>query len=166
MRMIASTLVLLWVLAQVTRAAAPAPDWRATVREFAASHFHLPAWGYPHCERDYALARTLAAADHVTLDDDVLYAAAYLHDMAAFAPWAKEKLDHTEVAADTVDTVLKDTGFPMQKIDAVRGAIRTHTYDREPRGPGGIVFARCRCARLAGCDRRGAHHRAGGSEWR
>jgi HD superfamily phosphodiesterase len=71
----------------------------------------------------------------VTLDDDVLFAASYLHDMAAFAPWEKEKLDHSDVAADIVDTVLKGTGFPMPKIDAVRGAIRTHMYYRDPVGP-------------------------------
>ena len=40
------------------------------------------------------------------------------------SPWAKEKTDHSDVAADTVDTVLKGTGFPMAKLDAVRGAIR------------------------------------------
>jgi len=27
------------------------------------------------------------------------------------------------------------TGFPMAKIDAVRGAIRTHMFDRHPVGP-------------------------------
>jgi hypothetical protein len=42
--------------------------------------------------------------------------------MAAFPPWEKEKLDHSDVAADIVDTILKGTGFPMQKIEAVRGA--------------------------------------------
>jgi len=110
-------------------------DWRTTVRELAAQHFKNPAWGYSHCARDYALARELAAADHVALDDDVLFAAAYLHDMAAFAPWEKPKLDHSDVAADIVDTVLKGTGFPMAKIDAVRGAIRTHMYYRDPVGP-------------------------------
>jgi len=112
-----------------------AVDWHATVRELAAQHFKNPAWGYSHCVRDYALARELAAADHVTLDDDVLFAAAYLHDMAAFPPWEKPKLDHSDVAADIVDTVLKGTGFPMAKIDAVRGAIRTHMYYRDPAGP-------------------------------
>jgi uncharacterized protein len=118
-------------------AAAPAAasDWHATVREFAAKHFKNPAWGYSHCIRDYALARELAAADHVTLDDDVLFAAAYLHDMAAFKPWENEKLDHSDVAAGIVDTVLEGTGFPMGKIDAVRGAIRTHMYYRDPLGP-------------------------------
>src|SRR5580704_3365235 len=110
-------------------------DWHVTVRDLAAKHFKNPAWGYSHCMRDYALARELAAVDHVALDDDVLFAAAYLHDMAAFAPWEKPKLDHSDVAADIVDTVLKGTGFPMAKIDAVRGAIRTHMYYRDPAGP-------------------------------
>lgn len=116
-------------------AAPAAADWRAAVRDLAAKHFKNPAWGYSHCMRDYALARELAAADHAALDDDVLFAAAYLHDMAAFKPWENEKLDHSDVAADIVDTVLKGTGFPMAKLDAVRGAIRTHMYYRDPVGP-------------------------------
>ncbi len=114
--------------------AAP-PPWRTTVRDLAAQHFKNPAWGYSHCVRDYTLARELAAADHVVLDDDVLYAAAYLHDMAAFAPWEKKDADHADEAARIVDTVLAGSGFPMAKIDAVRGAIRTHMFDREPVGP-------------------------------
>ncbi len=122
--------------------AAVAPDWHATVRDFAAKHFKNPAWGYSHCMRDYALARELAAADHVALDDDVLFAAAYLHDMAAFKPWEQEKLDHSDVAAGIVDTVLEGTGFPMAKIDAVRGAIRTHMYYRDPVGPEALYLRR------------------------
>jgi HD domain len=119
-------------------AAEPAPsisatgDWHATVRSFALQHFKNPAWGYSHSQRDYALARDLAAADHVTLDDDVVFAASYLHDMAAFPPWENEKLDHSDVAADIVGTILKGTGFPMTKLDAVRAAIRTHMYYRDP----------------------------------
>jgi HD superfamily phosphodiesterase len=123
------------ILRSTQPATADASDWHATVRDLAAKHFKSPAWGYSHCMRDYALARELAAADHVAIDDDVLFAASYLHDMAAFPPWENEKLDHSDVAADTVDTVLKGTGFPMAKIDAVRGAIRTHMYYRDPAGP-------------------------------
>jgi HD superfamily phosphodiesterase len=111
---------------------APPPDWHAVVRELAVKNFKNPAWGYSHCERDYALARALAAADHVALDEDILYAAAFLHDMAAFAPWEKQQVDHSDEAARIVDGVLQGTGFPMQKIDAVRGAIRTHMYYRDP----------------------------------
>jgi hypothetical protein len=109
-------------------------DWHATVQSFALQHFKNPAWGYSHSQRDYSLARELAAADHVTLDDDVLFAAAYLHDMAAFPPWTNDKLDHSDIAADKVDTILKGSGFPMAKIDAVRGAIRTHMFYRDPVG--------------------------------
>ena len=136
--------VLIVILATATRLmAADAPsarpagasDWHTTVRHFAEEHFKNPAWGYSHSQRDYALARELAAADGVALDDDVLFAAAYLHDMAAFPPWANDKLDHSDIAADTVDTILKGTGFPLAKIDAVRGAIRTHMFYREPVGP-------------------------------
>jgi hypothetical protein len=64
----------------------------------------------------------------------VLYAAAYLHDIAAFPPWANPKVDHADEAARIVDTVLKGTDFPAAKLDAVRGAIRTHMYDRDPVG--------------------------------
>jgi len=112
-----------------------APAWRTVVAQFAREHFKNPAWGYSHCQRDYQLARELAAADHAKLDDDVLYAAAYLHDMAAFEPWEKSGVDHADQAATVVDTVLKNTGFPMKKIEAVRGAIRTHMFDRNPVGP-------------------------------
>jgi len=142
MRALTWLLIALGSFAGSVRGAEPAtatatgePAWRETVRKFAAEHFKHPAWGYSHSVRDYRLARELANADRVSLDDDVLFAAAYLHDMAAFAPWEKPGADHADVAAGIVDTVLRDTGFPMEKIDAVRGAIRTHMYDRDPLGP-------------------------------
>jgi len=111
--------------------------WREVVRQFAVQHFKNPAWGYSHSERDYRLAKALAAADHATLDDDVLFAAAYLHDMAAFAPWDREKegIDHADEGARVVDSVLKGTGFPAAKIEVVRDAIRTHMFYRTPVGP-------------------------------
>jgi len=131
------TLVVLTCASLGVRAqqAAPRQGWRDQVRAFAAEHFKNPAWGYSHCERDYELARALAAEDQAALDDDVLYAAAYLHDMAAFAPWADEKVDHADKAVEVVGPVLKGMGFPMQKLAAVQGAIRTHMYQREPKGP-------------------------------
>ncbi len=138
--------VILAVPVGSSRAAAVAADapsesaaiqggWRTVVSKFAQEHFNNPAWGYSHSLRDYQLARELAMADHVTFDDDVLYAAAYLHDMAAFEPWQKTGVDHADQAAAIVDTVLKNTGFPMKKIEAVRGVIRTHMFDRTPVGP-------------------------------
>lgn len=114
---------------------AAAPGWRAIVREFAMAKFRHPAWGASHAARDYFLALKLAAADKVKLDDDVLYAAAWLHDMGAFAPWADPKADHAEVALSSAAEVLAGAGFPAGKLDAVRGAMRTHMYERTPEGP-------------------------------
>lgn len=125
-------------------AAAPAAGtgWREVVQTFARQHFKHPAWGYSHSVRDYELAKALAEADHVTLDDDVLFAAAYLHDMAAFAPWDRDKegIDHSDEGARVAETVLRDTGFPTAKMDAVRSAIRTHMYYRTPVGPEAIYL--------------------------
>jgi hypothetical protein len=61
----------------------------------------------------------LAASDQVTLDDDVLFAASFLHDMAAFAPWEKKKVDHSDEAARIVAGVLQEGGEPTGP-DAVK----------------------------------------------
>lgn len=111
------------------------PGWRGKVTAFAAEHFKNPAWGYSHSQRDYNLARTLAAADHVVLDDDILFAAAYLHDMGAFDPWDKEKKEHGDISAEKIDLVLAGTDFPKAKMTAVRAAIRTHMFNYDPKGP-------------------------------
>ena len=115
----------------------PVASWREVVRRFSAEHFHHPAWGYSHSVRDYELAAALASEDHVSLDDDVLFAAAFLHDIAAFSPWDREKegIDHADEGARVVEGILKGTGFPMEKLEGVRAAIRTHMFDRAPAGP-------------------------------
>lgn len=115
-------------------------DWRAAVHRFAEANLKHPAWGLSHSVRDYELAKELAAADQVSLDDDVLYAAAYLHDVAAFAPFRKPDVDHQDEAARIVESMLAGTGFPMAKIEAVRGAIRTHMFARDPAGPEAIYL--------------------------
>jgi len=125
---------------QSTPTIAHTGDWRAAVREFAEQNLKHPAWGASHSVRDYELAKELAAADGVTLDDDVLYAAAYLHDVAAFAPFRKPDTDHQDEAARIVESLLQGTGFPMAKIEAVRGAIRTHMFARDPVGPEAIYL--------------------------
>jgi hypothetical protein len=102
------------------------------VTDFVAQNLKHPAWGFSHSQRDYELAKSLAAADHVILDDDVIFAAAYLHDMAAFDAWAEPKTPHGDAAAAKIELVLGDTDFPKAKLDAVRAAIRTHMFDFDP----------------------------------
>ena len=140
-----TTMLCMGLAACAQAADAPKPtidrggDWRAAVQRFAAENMKHPAWGLSHSMRDYELAKQLAAADKVTVDDDVLYAAAYLHDVAAFEPF-KSGADHQDEAAKIVGPMLEGTGFPMAKIEAVRGAIRTHMYGRDPVGPEAIYL--------------------------
>lgn len=115
-------------------------DWRSAVQRFARANLKHPAWGYSHSVRDYELAKELAAADGVKLDDDVLFAAAYLHDVAAFPAFSKAGVDHQDEAANIAESLLAGTGFPMAKIEAVRGAIRTHMFGRDPVGPEAIYL--------------------------
>ena len=130
-----------FVLASTPLAAhASPPAWRANVETFAATHFKHTAWGFAHSRRDYALASALAAEDHATVDDDVLYAAAMLHDIAAFPPWEDVKKDHADRAVELLPTVLRDAGFPAAKIPAVLEATRTHMFDRKPVAPEAIYL--------------------------
>lgn len=115
-------------------------NWRTAVQRFAKDNLKHPAWGFSHSARDYQLAKELATEDGVTIDDDVLFAAAWLHDVAAFAPFRKPGVDHQDQAANLVESMLADTGFPMGKIEAVRGAIRTHMTGRDPIGPEAIYL--------------------------
>ncbi|KUR81027.1 HD domain-containing protein [Novosphingobium sp. Fuku2-ISO-50] len=118
------------------------PDWRAGLVAFAKAHFRHPAWGWQHSRRDYDLARDLARADHVAIDDDVLFAAAYAHDIAAFVPWEDKdpSHDHSDVGADALGPVLTGLGFPAAKLGAVRDATRTHMYYRHAASPEAVYL--------------------------
>src|SRR6185437_14761500 len=63
-------------------------DWGQTIRAFAEAHLQHTAWGRAHGRRDYELTLDLAQAEGVTVDDDALDAAAYLHDMGGLPPYA------------------------------------------------------------------------------
>jgi uncharacterized protein len=102
--------------------------WKVTVYELARTTFKHPAWGWQHSERNYRLALELARGDALAVDSDVLFAAAFLHDMAAFPPYEKKGMEHGDRAAETSEAVLREAGFPMQKFAAVQAAERGHMY--------------------------------------
>lgn len=106
--------------------------WKVTVYQLARSTFKHPAWGWQHSERNYRVGLQLAQGDGLKVDDDVLFAAAFLHDMAAFQPCADAKMEHGDCAAIESETILRSAGFPMQKYAAVAAAERGHMYYRDP----------------------------------
>lgn len=106
--------------------------WKVKLYELAHSRFLHPAWGWQHSERDYRLALRLARDDHLKVDKDALFAAAFLHDMAAFHPCADRKMEHGACAALQSPAILKRLGFPMRKIAIVQQAERGHMYYSNP----------------------------------
>jgi uncharacterized protein len=130
------------LLAAVLVAAAPTPltatgipldaPWKVTIYDLARAKFHHPAWGWQHSERNYQIALVLARGDGLRVDTDVLFAAAFLHDMAAFMPCRDAKLEHGECAAQQSGAILRSAGFPMEKLPAVQAAERGHMYYSDP----------------------------------
>ena len=102
--------------------------WKAVVYEFAKSNLQHSAWGLAHSERDLRLAQSLAAEEKLPVDNDVLFAAAFLHDLGVFAPYPKEGVDHTERAAQVAEEILRPAGFPMDKFPRVQAAMRSHMF--------------------------------------
>ena len=115
--------------------------WKVKLYAFARAHFKHPAWGWQHSERNYRLATGFAKDDGLVIDTDVVFAAAMLHDMAAFAPWnADTKTEHGEIAAEASGAVLRGVGFPMEKLSHVQAAERGHMFYSVATEPDAIVL--------------------------
>jgi len=91
---------------------------------------------FSHQARLYALAVELAEGQ--AFDDDVVFAAAWMHDLGVFIGHRPEDLqtlaawDHLAYVLDRAPRLLTDAGFPTHKIPAVLEAIRTHMPASEP----------------------------------
>ena len=91
---------------------------------------------FSHQPRLYQLAKRLA--DGHAYDDDVLYAAAWLHDLGVFIGHRPEDAtalavwDNVAYACRQAPQILRQFGFPGGKIPAVVEAIRTHLSSSTP----------------------------------
>jgi uncharacterized protein len=95
-----------------------------------------PADKYAHQPRLYHLATKLSEGR--SYDDDILFAAAWLHDLGVFIGHRPEDVaalatwDHIAYANSKVPGLLHQFGFPPDKIPAVIEAIRTHLPSGQP----------------------------------
>lgn len=118
---------------QVTESGIPLDKpWKEAIYDFAKTHLRHPAWGWSHSERDYRTALELSRAERLAVDEDVLFAAAFLHDMGAVDPYALDKVEHALRSTQVSEEVLSKAGFPMEKFPAVKDAILGHMYDAVP----------------------------------
>ena len=72
-------------------------------------------------------------------DDDILFAAAWMHDLGVFVghrPEDPEQLagwDHVPYTVARTRELLEGWGFPLEKLAGVEEAIRTHQAKDEPK---------------------------------
>lgn len=103
-----------------------------------------PVDKFGHQPRLYALAVEVGAGQ--AYDDDVLYAAAWMHDLEVFAGHRPEDLealarwDNVAYAMEKTPELLRSFDFPEEKIPAVLEAIRTHQPHAEPATPEAIIL--------------------------
>ncbi len=111
------------------------PGYRAALVDYIRAQAKPPD-KFSHQARLYALAKRLAEGQ--PYDDDVLFAAAWLHDLGVFIghrpedPAALAAWDHIGYANRQAPGVLRQLGFPEYKIPAVLEVIRTHLPSTTP----------------------------------
>jgi uncharacterized protein len=99
---------------------------------------------FSHQPRLYRLAARLA--EDRAFDDDVLFAAAWLHDLGVFVghrpedPARLAAWDHVAYALKEAPSLLRKFGFPAEKIPAVLEVIRTHLPSTTPTTLEGVLM--------------------------
>ena len=103
-----------------------------------------PADKYGHQPRVYALAVRLG--EGMEYDDDILFAAAWMHDLGVFLghrPQNSAELagwDHLPYTLERSRELLAGWNFPADKLEAVAEAIRSHQPQGEPARIEGVLL--------------------------
>ena len=109
--------------------------WRNSVVEYIRAEAQ-PADKFGHQPRLYALATRIGQG--MQYDDDILFAAAWMHDLGVFLghrpqdPAQLSQWDHVPYTIRRSRELLAGWGFPKEKLDGVAEAIRTHQPKDEP----------------------------------
>lgn len=103
-------------------------EWKVKLNAFAVEHVVHQSWGYPHAERNFQLTKKLAQAENIQIDEDILMAAAFLHDLGGLPPYEQEGVDHGVRSAEIGIPMLLAWGFPESKAQAVKEIIVGHIY--------------------------------------
>ena len=104
--------------------------WKQRLYAFARDKLLHPAWGWSHSERNYILAQRIAAEEGLSVDPDILFAASFVHDIGAIGDFQKEGVDHAVRSVELAEPLLRDAGFPQEKLAAVGEAVLGHMHDK------------------------------------
>jgi len=120
-----------------------ASAWRESVTAYIRAEA-LPVDKFGHQPRLYALAVRLGQG--MEYDDDILFAAAWMHDLGVFLghrpsdPAELARWNHVPYTLALTRELLTGWGFPADKLDAVAEAIRTHQPQDEPQGMEAVLL--------------------------
>src|ERR1700685_637001 len=118
-------------------------DFRSRLAEYVSSQA-LPIDKLGHQPRLYALTQLVGQG--MSYDDDVVYAAAWLHDLGVFIghrpedPEALSRWDNVSYAMKQAPAALLQAGFPTTKVAQVVEAIRTHQSHMNPTSLEGTIL--------------------------
>jgi uncharacterized protein len=119
------------------------PAWRQSVMAYIRAEAQ-PKDKFGHQPRLYALATAIGKG--MEYDDDVLFAAAWMHDLGVYIGHRPsnqielERWNHVPYTIARTRELLAACGFPMEKLDAVTEAIRTHQPQDDPRTTEAIIL--------------------------
>lgn len=102
--------------------------WKEKLNEFAVANVIHPSWGYSHAERNFHNTKWIAEKEGFKIDEDVLLAAAFLHDVGGLSKYEKEGVDHGVRSAEVGIPLLRTWGFPEEKLGLVEELIIGHIY--------------------------------------
>ncbi len=87
---------------------------------------------FSHIERVYKMSERLAQTEGADLE--IVHAAALLHDADGTTPGSQARLEHHLRSAEFAGRILKEEGWPQERIQAVQHCIRAHRFrgDQEP----------------------------------
>jgi uncharacterized protein len=118
-------------------------NFRSALSEYVRSQA-LPVDKLGHQPRLYALTQLVGRG--LTYDDDVVYAAAWLHDLGVFIghrpqdPLELSRWDNVAYAMKQAPAALLQSGFPTTKVAPVVEAIRTHQPHMSPSALEGAIL--------------------------
>ena len=110
-------------------------NWRESVVAYIRVEAQ-PEDKFGHQPRLYALAKTIG--QDMEYDDDILFAAAWMHDLGVFLghrpqdPAQLSRWDHVPYTITRSRELLSDWGFPAEKLEGVAEAIRHHQAKDDP----------------------------------
>lgn len=117
--------------------------WRESVVDYIREEAR-PVDKFGHQPRLYALATRIGEGREY--DDDILFAAAWMHDLGVFLghrpkdPAQLSRWDHVPYTVRRSRELLADWGFPQEKLDGVAEAIRKHQAKDNPTSIEGILL--------------------------